>query len=608
MPVLQHKRTLLCGEQFCFEFLTLKCSCCFSGNVIITIGDDAYINACRSTQRWFEYDFIASFASLIAHVSHNEKIQLMHCPNPTEKIVEVECRNLKETVETIVCVVHGRQHFALLSIDVKKSVVQVFDGLGYQLSNWFNHVENILKRCKLLRRLHAIKWTNKRNKNIYHIENTKWKITKGVSFVKQLNGHDCGPIACLKIMSIFNRLNIAEIENTSDFIRNVVMTEFQDLLKLTKSVLFVARNTGSVKRRRNKPVGHIQSIMSASSASESDDNDDGTSKTSKRHKPAQHKLSELVKQVKHGSGVVEAGDIDVKVANVLSKLDEKIEHNKEHNKETDKIGNKNEFGEFTDKDKELESTKFVGFTPTKPINYIEIKKHPSTAKSSLKTTSTQSTNISYVTRSAYRSVRPSSRRLLFPNMANKCMTIDETRQFAIFKKRNRQDMQAEVMKQRRLKHGVQAVVGSIVSVQMDYRDVSHPRGIHGIVFRCSKVGAGGSQVVTEHGIIRKSGDDGVYYIPRSRYKVLDNDAIISDKSHKIRQLVVTEKFDEKSTAKLSMQKIHSLEYDMAEEKGACHCKKGCQKNCGCRKNGRKCNSKCRCRGKCLNGEVETRNE
>lgn len=95
-----------------------------------------------------------------------------------------------------------------------------------------------------------------------------------------------------------------------------------------------------------------------------------------------------------------------------------------------------------------------------------------------------------------------------------------TRQQAIVKKRERQEAQATAMKKLRDETVKKANVGSVVSIQMDYRDVPHPNALLGIAFKVGNNAAGGVQVVTINGIICKSGKQ-VYYIPKTRYNVLD---------------------------------------------------------------------------------------
>ena len=61
--------------------------------------------------------------------------------------------------------------------------------------------------------------------------------------------------------------------------------------------------------------------------------------------------------------------------------------------------------------------------------------------------------------------------------------------------------QAKKMKRLQQDALAKITIGDIVTLKMDIRDVSHPRGILGIVYDVSKSNAGEILVVTEYGII-----------------------------------------------------------------------------------------------------------
>jgi hypothetical protein len=73
------------------------------------------------------------------------------------------------------------------------------------------------------------------------------------------------------------------------------------------------------------------------------------------------------------------------------------------------------------------------------------------------------------------------------------------------KKRGRQESQALYMKKLQSNPSKKAVIGSIVTIQMDRRDVPHPNAVLGIAFKISKSAAGGCLIATEHDTIVKEG-------------------------------------------------------------------------------------------------------
>lgn len=162
--------------------------------------------------------------------------------------------------------------------------------------------------------------------------------------------------------------------------------------------------------------------------------------------------------------------------------------------------------------------------------------------------------------------------------------------------------QAErMMKIRRTTAYEKTEVGKLISVKMDYHDVSHPRAIHGVIFHHSYNGAGGSRIAMEKGIICKSGENKSYYIPVDRYKVLDEDDVISSGLAQIQDSILKRTFDATSMKHMTMQQIHNLMYGLGSDSiQICRCKNGCKHQCGCFRKKKGWASKCKCNGKCYN--------
>eukprot|EP00957_Ditylum_brightwellii_P130135 9926401-Ditylum_brightwellii.AAC.1 len=93
---------------------------------------------------------------------------------------------------------------------------------------------------------------------------------------------------------------------------------------------------------------------------------------------------------------------------------------------------------------------------------------------------------------------------------------------------------------------------------MDYRDVSHARGVNGVVFKIGK-GAGSAAAVTEAGVIVHTGKK-LYLVPSDRFQLLPSDAVIQAKLEEIREAVQAGTFDWAKQNKVSMQKAHSFLY------------------------------------------------
>ena len=143
-------------------------------------------------------------------------------------------------------------------------------------------------------------------------------------------------------------------------------------------------------------------------------------------------------------------------------------------------------------------------------------------------------------------------------------------------------------------------IGAFVTIQVDYRDVSDPRSVIGVVFDVSKGNAGGIQVVMEHGVIVSSGK-GTYFLPNDRYKVLPADSIQTDEIISLRDTVTSGRCCRKNYSSITMQKAHMLLFgDVRGGRRKCKCKKGCTGKCGCLKANVACTSGCGCNGSCSN--------
>ena len=156
------KRTMDCGSSFCFAYYELVCNCCFAGRTLLTFGEQNYVIACQQTTRWYEHDFIITFVSLLAHVSHRKHNQLIHCVHERSEISEEECRPLQQEITTVVSALYAQQHFAVCVFDIGLLTVFIFDGLRNKLTRWQNHVVNILKRCDLIERDYQPTWKMKK--------------------------------------------------------------------------------------------------------------------------------------------------------------------------------------------------------------------------------------------------------------------------------------------------------------------------------------------------------------------------------------------------------------------------------------------------------------
>ena len=139
-------------KKYKFVYPSLACTtCCHLGSNFVPVGDAEYLNDCRTTKRWFDFDFISGFAALVSHEAHlkndsqsHSPVHLVHCPYPQEVPSEGSCRHLPEGTERVVSVLYLNSHFAVSVIDVKEKQVLIYDGLRHPICDWNLHVLTVL--------------------------------------------------------------------------------------------------------------------------------------------------------------------------------------------------------------------------------------------------------------------------------------------------------------------------------------------------------------------------------------------------------------------------------------------------------------------------------
>ena len=147
------------GDSYKFVYPSLYCKeCCFVGYHLLMVGDDSYFNDCVNSNRWYETNFIASFAALLAHASHatsSSPIKLIHCQCPGAIIESGMCQTLDASITQVVSIFHGSSHFAVMEADLSEKTIRIFDGLSYKLDTWKPHVVHVLKEQSFLHLIHC---------------------------------------------------------------------------------------------------------------------------------------------------------------------------------------------------------------------------------------------------------------------------------------------------------------------------------------------------------------------------------------------------------------------------------------------------------------------
>jgi hypothetical protein len=152
--------------------------------------------------------------------------QLTHVTFPNSVMTIKDCKPLPSGVQRIVAVMHTSLHYAVMEITVVTKTIKIFDELHWDPFEWKDHVIRAMKNCILVDPFVAPSSAQfipdpavsktvgcSRKPQEYMngfdiiIAMQKWRLERG-SFLHQLDGNNCGPIACLKILELFHVIDV----------------------------------------------------------------------------------------------------------------------------------------------------------------------------------------------------------------------------------------------------------------------------------------------------------------------------------------------------------------------------------------------------------------
>jgi len=180
---------------------------------------------------------------------------------------------------------------------------------------------------------------------------------------------------------------------------------------------------------------------------------------------------------------------------------------------------------------------------------------------------------------------------------------ESVRKTAVEKKRKMQEVNAnKAMKQRGdvlIAKGLGR--GAVLSLKVDYRTHSHACGLLAIVYKSNDTGA--ALVCCQHGVVTHDGSKRDYWVPSDKFKVYaghDENTVITPSLQEVRDDIMKGVYDYKSKPRISYSKYHELVIGATSpcKRSACSCKNGCTKRCRCRQKNVVCNSTCLCLGNC----------
>jgi len=226
---------------FRFVWADLICDQCFQHHSPprIVVGDQDYLKRLRYGTDYMQFQFILSFAYLVQHISHIEQKSIKCGVDSTATIMPFlqvityeestvlpsDLLTLPRDCKTIVGIFHSHDHYAIARIDLGQSrTVTIYDGLYWELTTWMDNVNQLLRRCRLVDidviamevrgdlPTKVIIPGHRRGKEMVNgltivFEQVEWRVIRG-DFLHQTDGFNCGPIACLKVMELFQRIDL----------------------------------------------------------------------------------------------------------------------------------------------------------------------------------------------------------------------------------------------------------------------------------------------------------------------------------------------------------------------------------------------------------------
>ena len=244
------------AKEFNCVFPELQCNDCkkLQPSTIITYAERECYKHMQIQGVWWKSDIIASFGKLLYHSLHDTTTLFVDCNCPVTGSFPLIVK-IDNKCQKLVAVAHSHHHFVCIKVDLQEKNVVVFDGIGDgMLSTWDNHIKYVLKS-------RGIEKTSQ-FKVRYHNKNDF-----GGSILKQSDGHNCGPIACMVLWHTFFPKEVNTTWPIMEY-RLRVVTKMIDLLESAKTsgdLQVCVRD----KNRLETKDGRI-----VLSSSDDDDNDD----------------------------------------------------------------------------------------------------------------------------------------------------------------------------------------------------------------------------------------------------------------------------------------------------------------------------------------------
>ena len=592
-------------QEYNFIWCTLTCvDCCCNRIFTVQVGDDSHIEYISTSQIWYDGIFMSSFAQLAAHYAHTTSGLLERCMPVAEvlpKLIhvtypreDIEAAAIPPNITTVVGILHDKNHYAVLEINIIEKRINIYDGLYRDMDGWFMHVFAALKRCNLCPRTVnpnpvadeqvLVKRGRLPKMSIegytFDIGNDSWKYVRG-NFIRQVDGFNCGPIACVKILEIFRLASKTDLVDAYDMgnLRQVVAKYWRQFLDECDGDLLLARTDRNPSTTTKSTDDEVVAATDAKESANTDDNDtscfcycDAPEMDLVRLECCRNTIHRkcLLAHITNYPQCPYCRNVLPDIAKVFALPS--IDRNSILVNTTTSL-------ESPDEELRLKHPPELIGTIHTPDNVIKTPSVKRNLQSMLVKQADEKTPL---------------------------RLSDQLRTTSQEKKRSRQIEQAKrmVSLQGNEIASLGAAPGAVVVVQCPATAVSHAIGIMGVIYELSK--HGGARVATVAGILSHGNRKMKWWIPSDQYVVkyrVGDEGNIPPELTRIREAIIAGNYNTNNSAPTcTIQQAHQVLTDATSpcKVSRCNCKNGkCTVGrCGCIRKRSKCSSACSCNGGC----------
>ena len=134
-------------------------------------------------------------------------------------------------------------HYAVLEVHISERTMMISDGLDYALLTWYRHAEYVLKKIGAIKARTNVNFIDHQGEATLLINDTPVWHLKSQDFLTQGDGHNCGPIACLKFMKVFNVTTKKKVMASKLTLQEMVMQQYKTMIDAMKFDLVILQKT-----------------------------------------------------------------------------------------------------------------------------------------------------------------------------------------------------------------------------------------------------------------------------------------------------------------------------------------------------------------------------